>query len=60
MNDKEKFEPSGEELVSLACSFAIALSKKYEGNDLNKIKLFFQSVVSNLTIIEIQNLNKNK
>ena len=60
MIDKEKFELSGEELASLSCSFAIALSKKYKENDLNKIKLFFQSVASNLTIIEIQNFNKNK
>ena len=55
---KDLSEMTGEEMVSLACSLAIAISKKCDKYDLNKIKLFCQSLSSNLTIIEFQNLNK--
>jgi hypothetical protein len=49
---------SGEELVGLACSLSLALSKKYDEYDIRKIKFFLQALSSNLTIIELQNLNK--
>ena len=53
-NDKQKLEISGEELISLAGSLAICLAKKYDREDLKTLRLFFQSVASNITIIEIQ------
>lgn len=53
-NDKQKLEISGEELISLAGSLAICLAKKYNREDLKTLRLFFQSVASNITIIEIQ------
>lgn len=53
-NDKQRLEISGEELISLAGSLAICLAKKYDREDLKTLRLFFQSVASNITIIEIQ------
>lgn len=53
-NDKQKLEISGEELISLAGSLAICFAKKYDREDLKTLRLFFQSVASNITIIEIQ------
>ena len=53
-NDKQKLETSGEERISLAGSLAICLAKKYDREDLKTRRLFFLSVASNITIIEIQ------
>lgn len=58
MEEKQKLDLSGEELVSLAGSLAICLAKKYSKDDLKTLRLFFQSIASNITIIEIQNINK--
>ncbi len=55
--EKQKLDISGEELVSLAGSLAICLAKKYSKEDLKTLRLFFQSVASNITIIEIQSID---
>ena len=51
---------SGEELVSLACSLAIAFTNSYEGDDLRRLRLFFQTISSNIAIIEIEGKKKDK
>lgn len=55
--EKQKLDISGEQLVSLAGSLAICLAKKYSKEDLKTLRLFFQSVASNITIIEIQSID---
>lgn len=49
---------TGAELVSLAGSLAICFAQKYDCEDLRRLRLFFQSIASNITIIEIEGLNK--
>ncbi len=60
MEEKKKLDMSGAELVSLACSLAICFAKKYDADDLRSLRLFFQSIASNITIIEIEGLKKIK
>lgn len=60
MADKKKLNMTGAELVSLACSLAICFADKYEKEDLCRLRLFFQSIASNITIIEIEGLRKYK
>ena len=60
MKDKKKLNMSGEELVSLACSLAIAFTNSYEGDDLRRLRLFFQTISSNIAIIEIEGKKKDK
>lgn len=55
-----KINLSGSELVALAGSIAIALSKKLEKEDIRKLKFLFNSICSNLTIIEVEGHGKNK
>ena len=55
---KSILEVSGAELVSLACSLAICFAKKYDKNGLCSLRLFFQSVASNISIIELQDLTE--
>ena len=57
-NQKLKLELSGAELVSLASSLAICFAKKYEKEDLCRLRLFFHAIASNISIIENQGLNK--
>ncbi len=57
--EKKKLNMSGAELVSLACSLAIAFSQSYENDDLRRLRFFFQSIATNITIIEIEG-NKRK
>lgn len=58
---KRTLDISGKELVSLASSLAICFSCKYDKESLCSLRLFFQSVASNISIIEMQDLNvKNK
>ncbi len=60
MSDKDKLNMSGPELVSLACSLAICFASKYDCNDLRRLRLFFQSIASNISIIEIEGLKRFK
>ncbi len=60
MEEKRKLDMSGAELVSLACSLAISFAKKYEADDLRRLRLFFQSIASNIMIIEIEGISKFK
>lgn len=60
MEEKKKLDMSGAELVSLACSLAICFAEKYDSSDLRRLRLFFQSIASNITIIEIEGLKKYK
>ncbi len=55
---KQKLDISGEELISLAGSLAICLAQKYDIEDLKTLRLFFQTVASNITIIEIQSCKR--
>ena len=52
--ERKKLNMSGPELISLACSLAISFSKQYDCEDLRRLKLFFQSIATNITIIEIE------
>ena len=56
---KKSLEITGEELVSLAGSLAICFAKVYDKQGLNSLRMFFQAVASNITIIEIKNIDKN-
>lgn len=60
MSEKKKLEMSGAELVSLACALAISFAEKYETEDLRRLRLFFQSIASNITIIELEGLDRLK
>ena len=60
MDKKKKLDLSGAELGSLACSLAISFASVYECDDLRRLRLFFQSIASNITIIELEGLNKFK
>ena len=55
---KKSLEMTGEELVSLAGSLAICFSKVYDKEDLNTLRIFFQSIASNIGIIEIKGFDK--
>lgn len=57
-NEKKKLNMSGPELISLACSLAIGFSKQYDCEDLRRLRLFFQSIATNITIIEIEGIKK--
>ena len=56
----KKIELSGCELVALAGSLAIAISKKMCDEDLRKLRFFFNSVASNLAIIEAEGRERVK
>ncbi len=58
--EKKKLDLDGAQLVSLACALAISFSEVYGSEDLRRLRLFFQSIASNITIIELEGLNKNK
>ena len=60
MDNKKKLDMTGSELVSLACALAITFAEKYEREDLRRLRLFFQSIASNISIIEIETINKLK
>ena len=48
----DKLDMNGEEIVSLAGAVAICLSKKYNEKDLFSLKLLFQTIASNISVIE--------
>ncbi len=54
MENERKIDMSGPEMVSLAGSLAICISKKFEKEDLHKLRLFFATLSSNLAIIEAE------
>ena len=58
MSDKDKLNMSGPELISLACSLAICFASKYDCDDLRRLRLFFQTISSNIAIIEIEGKKK--
>ena len=56
MDEKqEKLNLNGDEIVSLAGTVAICLSKKYDEKDLFSLRLLFQSIASNISILELKN-----
>lgn len=63
MNDecqKKTFDISAAEIISLAGSLALCFSKKYDKESLNNLRMFFQAVASNISIIEIKGFNDKK
>lgn len=52
MEENKKIKLSGSELVALSSSLAISISQKFDSCDLKKLKFFFQSLASNISIIE--------
>ena len=57
---EKKIDLSGCELVSLASSLAICLSQKFCDEDLRKLRFFFNSISSNLAIIEAEGRTRKK
>ncbi len=55
---KKKLDLTGAELVSLAGSLAICFAEKYDKDDLRRLRLFFSSIASNITIIEIEGISR--
>ncbi|MBO5394989.1 MAG: hypothetical protein J6A28_03695 [Clostridia bacterium] len=53
-------EICGSELVALAGSLSIAIAKKYCDEDLRKLRFFFNSIASNLAIIEAEGRERKK
>ncbi len=51
MEKNKKLDMSPEELVVLASSLAISLSKCYDREDLDSFKCFFSAVSSNIGLI---------
>lgn len=51
---KKKIDMCGSELVALAGSVAVALSKKFCNDDLRKLRFLLNAICSNLVIIEIE------
>lgn len=49
---KSKLEISGNELVALATSLALCISKKIDKSDLCLVRAFLSSLSTNLTLIE--------
>ncbi len=61
MENEEKkcsLDISGPELVSLAGSLAICFANKYDKESLNSLRIFFQAVSSNISIIEFKGFYK--
>ena len=57
----KKIELCGSELVALAGSLAISIGKKFCKEDLRKLRFFFNSIASNIAIIESEGYErKNK
>lgn len=59
--DEDGLKMSGEELVALASSIAICLSKKLTPREVCLIRNFFQAIASNLSSIEfVDTICKNR
>ena len=56
----KKIELCGSELVALAGSLAIAIAQKFCDEDLRKLRFFFNSISSNLAIIEAEGRQRRK
>ncbi len=52
MENNKKLNMKPEELVALASSLAISLSKCYDHHDLDTLKSFFSAVSSNIGLIQ--------
>lgn len=50
--DEDGLKMSGEEMVALASSVAICISKKLTPRELCLMRIFFQAIASNLSSIE--------
>ena len=57
MEKKIKLDMKPEELVALASSIALTLSKNFCFEDLCTLKVLFSTIASNLSLIEHQNKN---
>lgn len=55
---ERKFDFCGCELVALAGSVSIAIAKKLCDEDLRQLRFFFNSLASNLAIIEAEGREK--
>lgn len=51
---EKKIDMCGSELVALAGSVAVALSKKFCNDDLRKLRFLLNAICSNLSIIEVE------
>ena len=51
---EKKISMCGSELVALAGSVAVALSKKFCNDDLRKLRFLLNAISSNLIIIEVE------
>ena len=57
---EKKIDLCGSELVALAGSVAVALSKKFNNDDLRKIRFLLNAISSNLLIIEAEGRSRDK
>ena len=57
---EKKLDLCGSELVALAGSLSIAIAKKFCDEDLRKLRFFFNSIASNLAIIEAEGRERRK
>lgn len=60
MDKEKKINLSGCELVSLAGSLSICIAEKFCDEDLRKLRFFFNSISSNLAIIEAEGRRRKK
>ena len=56
----KKIDLCGSELVALAGSMAVALSKKFCNDDLRKVRFLLNAISSNLLIIEAEGRTRDK
>ena len=56
----KKLDMCGSELVALAGSLSIAIAKNFCDEDLRKLRFFFNSIASNLAIIEAEGRERCK
>ncbi|MBQ8792669.1 MAG: hypothetical protein IJZ62_03550 [Clostridia bacterium] len=56
----KKIELCGSELIALASSLAISIGKKFCKEDLRKLRFFFNSIASNIAIIESEGYERQK
>lgn len=56
---ENRLDMSGDELATLALSLALCFSEKYSRKDVHKLRLFFQTIASNLCIIETEGCRKD-
>ena len=54
----KKIDMCGSELIALASSLAICFGKQFAKEDLRKLRFFFNSIASNIAIIESEGVER--